>query len=338
MEFTYEILNWYEQNKRDLPWRNTNSPYFIWLSEIILQQTRVEQGLSYYEKFISKFPTIVDLANATEDEVLKNWQGLGYYSRARNLHASAKVISENFNKKFPKTYEEIIQLKGIGPYTAAAIASFAFKQKHAVVDGNVYRVLSRYYGISTPIDSSKGKKQFEQLANLLIDEKHPDIFNHAIMDFGAMQCTPKSPNCNKCPLIDSCEAYNNNIIDKLPVKEKKTKVKNRYFNYLIVEKGSSFLFEKRNKDGIWKNMYQFPLIETNKEQSLSPFSDSPFAIRTEHISLEYETLHILSHQKIYAKFWKISDSKLFKPTSQYKYYSPNDIALPRLIEKYLEQH
>lgn len=337
MEFTDEILNWYDQNKRDLPWRNVNSPYFIWLSEIILQQTRVDQGLSYYEKFVTTFPTINDLAKASEDEVLKNWQGLGYYSRARNLHTTAKTIVEKNNGEFPESYEEIIQLKGIGPYTAAAISSFAFKQKKAVVDGNVYRVLSRYFGISTPIDSSKGKKQFEELANLLIDEKHPDLFNHAIMDFGAIQCTPKSPNCIECPLVDNCEAFHQNIIDKLPVKEKKTKVRNRYFNYLVVEKGNSFLFEKRNENDIWKNMFQFPLIETKKEQTSSPFNELSNISESE-IRLVYETLHVLSHQKLYVKFWKVSDHNLFKSNSQYQFCSPDDIALPRLIEKYLDQH
>lgn len=337
MEFTDEILNWYDQHKRNLPWRNTTSPYFIWLSEIILQQTRVDQGLSYYEKFITTFPTINDLAKASEDEILKKWQGLGYYSRARNLHTTAKIVVEKFNGKFPETYDKIIKLKGIGPYTAAAISSFAFKQKKAVVDGNVYRVLSRYYGISTPIDSSQGKKQFEELANLLIDEKHPDLFNHAIMDFGAIQCKPKSPNCTECPLTDNCEAYNQNTINKLPVKEKKTKVRKRYFNYLVVEKDGLFLFEKRKEDGIWKNMYQFPLIETEKEQASSPF-DEFIDIQKEDTPLVYHTLHVLSHQKIYAKFWKISDPKLFKSKLDYQFYLPDNIALPRLIEKYLDQH
>lgn len=338
MDFTYEILTWYDQNKRNLPWRNTTSPYFIWLSEIILQQTKVDQGLPYYEKFISNFPTVQDLAKASEDEVLKNWQGLGYYSRARNLHKTAKIITEKYNGNFPSTYNEIIQLKGIGPYTAAAIASFAFKQKTAVVDGNVYRVLSRFFNISTPIDSTKGKKQFEELANILIDEKHPDLFNHAIMDFGAMQCTPKSPNCIQCPLSDNCEGYNKNLITQLPFKEKKTKIRNRYFNYLIVEKDHLFLFEKREEKGIWKNMYQFPLIESGISLDSSPFDQPPFNLPKKDAHLAFETTHILSHQKLHVKFWKISNPKLLKSIPKYKYYFPDEIALPRLIEKYLDQH
>ena len=235
MIFSNKLISWYLQNKRDLPWRKTKNPYFVWLSEIMLQQTRVAQGMSYYLKFTETFPTVFDLAKADESTVLKMWQGLGYYSRARNLHATAKHIAFELDGKFPSTYKEIVKLKGIGDYTASAIASICFTEPTAVVDGNVYRVLSRYFGIETPINSSAGNKEFKELAQTLIDTLKPGTYNQAIMDFGAIQCKPKNPICLFCPFSESCVALQKNKIDTLPVKDKKTKVRDRYFNYLVLK-------------------------------------------------------------------------------------------------------
>ena len=232
------ILSWYRENKRDLPWRDTFDPYNIWLSEIILQQTRVVQGVPYYEKFLENFPTIKHLANATEIEVLKLWQGLGYYSRARNLHATSKAVVEKFGGKFPNNYSELLALKGIGDYTASAIASICFDEPRAVVDGNVYRVLSRYFGVETPINRSKGIKYFKELATSVMDADHIRDYNQGIMEFGALQCVPKSPDCSNCPLSGSCMALQKNLVDQLPVKLGKTKVRKRYFNYLVVLDGA----------------------------------------------------------------------------------------------------
>jgi A/G-specific adenine glycosylase len=237
MKFSNTLVYWYLQNNRDLPWRKTKNPYFIWLSEIMLQQTRVAQGLSYYQKFTTTFPTVFDLAKADESTILKMWQGLGYYSRARNLHFSAKQIVEELNGEFPSTYEEIIKLKGIGDYTASAIASICFEEATAVVDGNVYRVLSRYFGIKTAINSTAGIKEFKALAQTLIDRKQAGTFNQAIMDFGALHCKPQNPLCEICPLSDGCVALEKNLTKELPVKEKKIKVRKRYFNFLVIKTG-----------------------------------------------------------------------------------------------------
>src|SRR5690554_3639789 len=230
--FAKKLIRWYLQNKRDLPWRKSKDAYLIWLSEIILQQTRVAQGLPYYNKFVSLFPTVFDLAKASEEQGLMVWQGLGYYSRARNLHHTARYIAENHQGVFPKTYTELIKLKGVGNYTAAAIASFSYEEPVAVLDGNVYRVLSRYFGIQTDISSSKAKKEFQLLANQMLEAKHPSLFNQAIMEFGALQCVPKSPNCEICVLNDSCVALQEKKVEELPVKLKKTKVTQRHLNYL----------------------------------------------------------------------------------------------------------
>ncbi len=225
--FSKKIIAWYQQNKRELPWRNTKDPYLIWLSEIILQQTRVEQGMAYYLKFAKEFPSVKELAKAENEKVMKLWQGLGYYSRARNLHTTAKTITDNYKGKFPEQHEDILLLKGVGEYTAAAIVSFAFNKPHAVVDGNVYRLLSRVFGIETPIDTTLGKKEFNALANELLDKKNPALHNQAIMEFGAIQCKPVSPDCSVCPLNTMCFAYSKKSVSKLPVKAKKTKVRNR---------------------------------------------------------------------------------------------------------------
>lgn len=319
MNFSKNIINWYSVYKRDLPWRKTQNPYHIWLSEIILQQTQVKQGLPYYEAFVDTFPTVFDLANADEQSVLKLWQGLGYYSRARNLHFSAKYIADELKGKFPNTYNDIIKLKGVGDYTASAIASIAFGEVTAVVDGNVYRVLSRFFGIETPINSTDGIKAFKALATELIDPKQPAEFNQAIMEFGARQCRPKNPDCMFCPLQSGCVAFQKNKISELPVKLKKTKVRNRYFNYLVfLDSENKTLLKKRTEKGIWQNLYQFPLIESEKSLSIQDFESLSRETellkgKTFDFSLynEKEIIHKLSHQHLYTNFWIINlESKL----------------------------
>ncbi len=333
-DFSLQIRQWYRLNMRDLPWRKTKNPYFIWLSEIILQQTRVAQGLPYYQRFIESFPTINDLAKAEEGTILKTWQGLGYYSRARNLHATAKIINEKYAGKFPDNYSEILALKGIGPYTASAIASFAFDLPHAVVDGNVYRVLSRFFGIETPIDSTSGIKLFQELANELMNNFQPAEFNQAIMEFGALMCSPK-PNCATCPLIESCVAYRENTISILPIKEKKTKVRKRYFHYFYVSKDNKIALKQRGEKDVWQGLYEFPLIETetptlsNKEiEELS--NETP--------KLIFNTKHILSHQHIYANFYKTESIKSAKETEfdWVEKIQLEKIPISRLLEKFFE--
>lgn len=347
LSFSNKIINWYQQNKRDLPWRDTKDPYLIWLSEIILQQTRVEQGMSYYLKFAKEFPTIKHLADAENEKVMKLWQGLGYYSRARNLHTTAKIITDSYKGKFPDQYNEILLLKGIGAYTAAAIASFAFDKPHAVVDGNVYRVLSRVFGIETPIDSTQGKKEFYSLANQLIDIINPAAHNQAIMELGAIQCKPVSPECTICPLKTMCFAYSKKCVSELPVKSKKTKVRNRYFNYIVLNYKSTTAIKKRCEKDIWTNLYDFPLLETEKELNEAQFLKSQnwknFIVDTTYIvksvSLSYK--HILSHQNIYARFWEIDcnesiDKLLSKTCLKIKWRDIHKYAVPRLIENYIE--
>ena len=267
--FSKKLILWYLDHKRDLPWRTTAIPYYIWLSEIILQQTRVEQGLPYYQAFVSVYPTVKKLANASEEEVLKLWQGLGYYSRARNLHTTANYVSNELSGIFPTSYKELIKLKGVGDYTASAIASICFNEATAVVDGNVYRALARYFGIATPINSSLGIKEFKNLAQQLIDVDKPGNHNQALMEFGARQCKPQNPNCEICIFNDSCIALQQKKISELPVKLKKTKVKNIYFNYIVlIFKNKKTLLQKRIGKGIWQNLYEFPLIETEKNFKL----------------------------------------------------------------------
>ena len=282
MNFAKLLADWYLENKRSLPWRETNEPYRIWLSEIILQQTRVDQGKPYYLSFVKAFPKVEDLAQAEEVDVLKLWQGLGYYSRARNLHASAKYVASDLQGKFPSSYKDLLALKGVGDYTASAIASICYNEPVAVVDGNVFRVLSRIFGIDTPINSTEGVKQFKQLAQELLDKKDPANFNQGIMEFGATHCKPQNPLCDSCPFAAKCVAFNQNRISELPVKLKKQKVKNRYFNYLVFisEEGETILEQRRGK-GIWEGLYEFPLVETSEEVALEnlvqEFPESPFA-------------------------------------------------------------
>ena len=343
MDFSATIINWYKKNKRDLPWRNTSNPYQIWLSEIILQQTRVEQGMSYYFAFIEKYPEIRNLANATSDEVMKTWQGLGYYSRARNLHATAKFIHENLNGNFPANYIDLVALKGIGPYTAAAIASFAFNECVAVVDGNVYRLLSRYFGIATPIDSAQGKKEFLNLSNSLITKKNPGTFNQAIMEFGALQCKPKNPDCDNCPLQESCFAFDQKKVAELPLKSKKTKIKIRHFTYFIItDKNNCVYIRKRIENDIWKELYEFALLENNRQntqEEIAFFIKSNLDLKRFVISkISREIKHVLTHQQIITTFVHVNISSINKQINGYLKVNFNELknyALPRVIDRYL---
>jgi A/G-specific adenine glycosylase len=342
--FTLEIYKWYNINKRDLPWRESSDPYKIWISEIILQQTKVAQGMSYYSRFVEQFPTVFDLANASEDTVLKLWQGLGYYSRARNLHFTAKFIASNYNGIFPKDFQTILSLKGIGNYTAAAIASIAFNLPYAAVDGNVNRVISRYYGISTPVDSGKGKSEIQKIANELISVKNPGFHNQALMEFGALQCLPKSPDCNSCSLQETCYAVKNNLTDRIPVKEKKIKQRTRFFYYYLIESKNSILLEKRTGKDIWENLHQFPLIESNSEFSENEILNLEIPVSTlinaNFKSISERVKHVLSHQIIHARFihievegFNLKDSNIIRVNKKdiYKF------AVPRLLEKYLKE-
>lgn len=329
--FPLLIAKWYRQNQRSLPWRETKNPYFIWLSEIIMQQTRIETGLAYYEKFTRNYPTIEDLAFADEQQILNDWQGLGYYSRARNLHFSAQQIVKKNKGVFPNNYEDILKLKGVGKYTAAAISSFAYGEKKAVVDGNVYRLLSRVYDIATPIDSGAGQKEYQELADELIPDQNPDIHNQAIMDLGATICTPRSPNCENCPLVEMCEARKNNTIDSRPVKAKKQKVVDRYFHFLMIEENDTLYIEQRTSKGIWQNMYQFPLLENQKPEIIN-------SIRNSQNHESEEIIHKLSHQTIHAVFHHLNSIPIEKKSTWIKIKRKDiqDYPLPRIIDRYLE--
>ena len=314
MKFSNSLIQWYLQNKRDLPWRNDTNPYTIWLSEIMLQQTRVAQGLPYFLRFIETFPTVFDLANADEEEVLKLWQGLGYYSRARNLHKTAKQIAFEFNGEFPKNYASLLHLKGIGEYTAAAIASFAYNEAVPVVDGNVFRVLSRYFDIETDIASSGAKKEFTQLAREVLPKGKANLFNQAIMEFGALQCVPKNPDCRNCIFNDSCLALQKKKVAQLPVKSKKVKVTKRYFNYLVFsDDNQNTIISKRTQKGIWHNLYEFPLLETKENDSnaiiLTLIQNQNFVkndIQEIQLYASENSVHKLSHQHLTIKFWKVN--------------------------------
>ena len=342
MMFSEKLINWYLQNKRDLPWRETRDPYRIWLSEIILQQTRVNQGMPYYERFTERFPTIGDLAKAEESEVMKLWQGLGYYSRARNLHATAKTVTQTHKEIFPQSYDEIIKLKGIGQYTAAAIASFAFEEKVGVVDGNVFRVLSRYFGIYDDISVPATRKIFQELANDLVQNVSPSLFNQAIMDFGALQCVPKNPDCSICNLSDSCHAFRTGTVNELPVKTKKIKVTDRFFNYLVLEDlNGNTIVEQRIGKGIWQNLYQFPLIEMEEYLSMDEIIllvSQKFPSLFSEITdvTKGEIVHKLSHQRLYIKFWKVKLNTVFErgiTQGQLKEY-----AFPIVIWNFITSH
>ncbi|EGV42247.1 A/G-specific adenine glycosylase [Bizionia argentinensis JUB59] len=339
MQFNKSLIAWYSVNKRELPWRNTKEPYYIWLSEIILQQTQVKQGLPYYEAFVHQYPTVFELANAKEEAVLKLWQGLGYYSRARNLHATAKYVAVELDGIFPDNYTDLLKLKGVGDYTASAIASFCFNEVAAVLDGNVYRVLSRYYGIHTPINSTEGKKVFKALANDAIDIENPAEYNQAIMEFGAIQCKPSGPDCLICPLIESCAAYRKNEISILPVKIKNKKPKNKYFNFLVyISDSDKTVIEKRVGKGIWQNLYQFPLMETEKSIDETEFLKRLNSVESfQDVTLfnSVDIVHKLSHQHLHTKFWIIKTQEL--PEKGTDISQIEDYAVPVLIKNFIEE-
>ena len=334
--FSSLVINWYKKHGRELPWREEKNPYFIWLSEIILQQTQVKQGLSYYLKFKTNFPTVAVLASSDEEEILKLWQGLGYYSRARNLHYAAQQIVNDFGGVFPDTYDDIIKLKGVGEYTAAAISSFVFGEKRAVVDGNVFRVLSRVFRIDTPINTGKGKKEFTQLANQLISIHDPANHNQAMMEVGAMVCKPKNPNCERCPLQSKCLSYSDQTQLNYPVKQKKVKVKERHLNYLVVTDHQRILIRKRSGKGIWQGLYDFPLVESKQPlDRLQPFN----GIDVTNQSKDLDIKHILTHQRLFARFWIVVVDHV---DNQADYISiPMDdlekYPCPQLIVRYIDQ-
>ncbi|HOA46690.1 MAG TPA: A/G-specific adenine glycosylase [Paludibacteraceae bacterium] len=303
--FQKTLIQWYDSHKRDLPWRETHNPYIIWVSEIILQQTQVVQGLDYFYRFITQFPSVSALANANIDTVLKYWQGLGYYSRAHNMHNAAKEIMAKHHGNFPTEYTAVRALKGIGDYTAAAICSFAYNQPYATVDGNVYRFLARYFGISTPIDSTNSKKEFAALAQQLLNLTHSGLHNQAMIEFGALQCVPRSPDCNNCPFKESCKAFAEDLVEILPVKEKRTKIRDRFFFYICIDDNGYTYLKKRSNDEIWKGLFEFPTIETPKRPMLENILKSEAF--SEIVGKNYsiinqlpEIKHVLSHQHIYA--------------------------------------
>ena len=317
-DFALTLLKWFSENGRDLPWRETHDPYAIWLSEIILQQTQVKQGWAYWERFLRRWPTVEDLANATEDEVLREWQGLGYYSRARNLHFAARQIVEMGG--FPQTLESIKSLKGVGDYTAAAIGSIAFGLSAAVVDGNVYRVLARYYGIETPINTTEGKKEFTALAQSLLPEKEEGIFNQAIMDFGAIQCTPQSPKCVICPLQESCVALRTGQVDKLPVKLKTLKVKERHLIYIYIRCKGETAIHRRGEGDIWQGLYEPLLVQM---------------VPTEARLIAKDVKHVLTHRILTADFYLWETDEHPTLPDDYFWIREEDIdnyGIPRLVD------
>ena len=345
LDFHKILTDWYKQNKRDLPWRMENNPYYVWVSEIILQQTRVDQGKAYFIRFISRFPDVQTLAASSENDVLKMWQGLGYYSRARNIHYAAKQIQNECEGKFPENFDQIIKLKGVGNYTAAAIASISFGKPIAAIDGNVYRVLSRWFGIRTPIDSTEGKKQFTEMANAVLDSNNPGLFNEAMMEFGALQCVPKNPDCGSCPFNYKCVAFNENTISFLPVKSKKVKVKQRYFNYLYIKYNDYIFLEQRTAKDIWHNMYQLPLIETiepcTPEQLLAGKAFKAIFIN-ETVTIDSvtpEIIHILTHQRLHVRFISIGVNKEPKGKALVKIAMDelSEYPIPKVIDNFLKQ-
>ena len=337
--FTSKLLAWYAQYKRDLPWRHSNDPYIIWLSEVILQQTRMAQGLPYYERFLAQYPTVKDLANANEDEVLKLWQGLGYYSRARNLHKAAKEVANQQNGIFPNTYKKLIALPGVGPYTASAIASICFDAPTAVVDGNVYRVLARYFDVEIPINKPEGVRYFQELAQSLIDTKKPGIYNQAIMEFGALQCTPKQPLCTSCPLEENCQSRAKNTIGIRPQKIKAKAVKNRFFHYLVpFDSKQNTLLQRREGKDIWHGLYEFPLLEADcilTEKALKSHPDLPtWATTAKWTKFEDKVMtHKLSHQNLHTHFWILEEVEKSLPTP---WSDVPNFGVPRLIERFLQ--
>jgi A/G-specific adenine glycosylase len=348
MDFTANLLGWFHKNRRNLPWKDTKDPYKIWLSEIILQQTRVEQGYSYYLRFISQYPTVEALAKASLDEVLKLWQGLGYYSRARNLHVTAQTVVQEHHGRFPTSSSSLLSLKGIGEYTAAAIASFAFGEPTPALDGNGYRILTRVFGVHTPIDSSEGKKTLRKLAQELIPQRYSADFNQALMDFGSLVCVPKSPKCADCPLQEGCYAYRSNKVAELPVKGRKPEIRARYFHYFIVREKQGVYLHQRSDNDIWKGLYEFPLIETDAEvppgeitaqtawKKLFPGGKVQIVRHSPLIK------HQLTHQTLWTRFYlaepgtiahNLCRHYLLVPLADFDRYS-----IPRLIDAFLEKN
>ncbi|MBN2485029.1 MAG: A/G-specific adenine glycosylase [Bacteroidales bacterium] len=343
-----QLIEWYNRNKRKLPWRNTNDAYKIWISEVILQQTRVAQGLAYYLKFIERFPDVSSLASANIDELMRLWQGLGYYSRAKNLLTAARQVVEQFDGKFPETVMDLKKLKGVGDYTAAAVASISFNLPAAAVDGNVYRVLSRIYAIDEPVNTTKGKQMFQQLATKLIDKKNPGTFNQAMMELGALLCLPKKPLCHICPVNEKCLSFASGSIARYPVKNKKPKQKKRYFYYYVINnKNNTFICKRISRD-IWHNLYNFPLIEESRmltgEQILSAIKKFSWLKCTEKtaIGISEEFRHVLTHQVILARFVRISGADIDKTAAdkvlEIEISALDNYAMPRLITRYLEKH
>ncbi len=342
---TSQLMNWHQhENLREMPWKEEKDPYKIWLSEVILQQTRVEQGTAYYERFIQNFPTIKDLANSKDEVVFKLWEGLGYYNRCKNLLATARFITNELDGVFPSEYEQIINLKGIGPYTGAAIASFAFNKPFAVLDGNVFRVLSRLFGIDTPIDSTIGKQQFSKLAQDVLDKENPALFNQAIMDFGATVCKPMSPHCRTCPLQSACSGFEMGIVNKLPVKEKVLKKKNRWFYYFILQYQDTFLVEKRTGKDIWENLHEFYLLESTEQliwndSSIHDWLQEQLGIENA-IVLGISPLQKqqLTHQLIKGQFIKVEIKSMPTQLQKHQWLPMNEVvklAFPKYINQYL---
>jgi A/G-specific adenine glycosylase len=344
MNFNTELAAWYNQNKRALPWRDTTDAYVIWLSEIILQQTRVEQGLPYFYRFVERYPDLASFAAANEDEILKLWQGLGYYSRGRNMLKTARMVQQLYNGKFPRKYAELIKLKGIGQYTASAIASFSANEPKAVVDGNVYRVLARYFGISEPINSTRGKKIFQETADELLDTNDPGLHNQAMMELGAVICKPKSPTCVICPVRSGCYAFSHNATTKLPVKLGKTKVRDRFLNYFLVTDGDTILMNKRDDADIWANMYDLPLVETSS--LIEPNKLHTFTMVSKFFGEEMQILealpvkqHLLTHQRLYVQLIRITN----RPANLQEnwFYTPvenlKQLAMPKIIFIFLKK-
>jgi A/G-specific adenine glycosylase len=348
MDFTANLLGWFKKNHRDLPWKNTKDPYKIWLSEIILQQTRVEQGHSYYLRFVEQYPTVEALASAPLDDELKLWQGLGYYSRARNLHLTAQTVTTHHSGQFPASSSALLSLKGIGEYTAAAIASFAFGESAPALDGNGYRILTRVFGIYTPIDSNEGKKTLRKLAQELIPQRYPADFNQALMDFGSLVCVPKSPKCTDCPMNAGCYAFDAGKVAELPVKSRKPEIHTRYFHYFIVHEKHHVYLHQRSGSDIWKGLYEFPLIETEAE--VSPEKITAQAAWKKLFSGEKVQIanvsplikHQLTHQTLWARFYLVKAATI--PQNLRRHYlrvALSDFdrySIPRLIDAFLEKN
>ena len=339
------IQKWYALNRRDLPWRRTKDPYLIWISEIILQQTRVAQGLDYYTRFVDRFPDVQSLAEAEQMEVLKYWQGLGYYSRARNLHEASKDIWYRLNGIFPDQYHEVIRLKGVGEYTAAAIVSLAWNQPYPVVDGNVYRVLGRLFGIETPIDTAKGKKEYRELATLLMMPTQAGAHNQALMEFGALQCVPQNPNCMICPLSDRCTGFATGNWQRYPVKKNRTKIRDRYLNYFFITFDSHVYLHRRSGKDIWQGLYDFPMIETKtpmnfvdlkEETTFRQLFDTAGQPVISIVSSGVK--HVLTHQILHVTFYQViiqKESTALKKYLKIPYSNLNEYPFPKLIDSFL---